>query len=380
MIDPKQNLSFCPAAWNSIYVHTDGAIRNCCIAKENLGTVDQEITTTLSGQKNIQIKKQMLSGDKVASCQQCWPENQGTLRDLFLHNYYTADRPTEYESADFFRLQYLDLRWRNTCNFACVYCGPEVSSAWAAELGVESRMLSDKIGHVQNYIDNNLDHVDHIYLAGGEPLMIKENVQLLEKMATINTDIRIVVNSNVSQANDKNLVYQLLKKFPNTQWSISAEDIGNRFDYIRYGGHWNEFVQSVNKIRQDFGTEKVQFNLVLCTLNALSLWNFADWVIEQGFVAEMINISLINQGARPDQPLDPRALGQKFVQDTLKLAGATRYQKINGLNQVTKILSTPYNQTNVPAFLQYISQLDKKRNLNARSTFPDVFKYIDNIS
>ena len=117
------NQSFCPAAWNSIYVDPTGSIRNCCVASEDIGTVDDDISNVFNGNKNIWIKQQMLEGNLVDSCRQCWPDSQHSMRDGFLHDYYRPETADKFDSVNKFQIQYLDLRWHNTCNFACVYCG-----------------------------------------------------------------------------------------------------------------------------------------------------------------------------------------------------------------------------------------------------------------
>jgi molybdenum cofactor biosynthesis enzyme MoaA len=330
-----------------------------------------------NGGKNIQIKQQMLDGKLIDSCRQCWPDTQRSMRDAFLHDYYRPETAANFDDVNKFQLQYLDLRWHNTCNFACVYCGHVVSSSWAAELGIHQRMDSDQVNKLKDYILDNLEHVNHVYLAGGEPLLMKENAELLERLHTINPNVRIFVNSNISHAKPSNLVYQQLQKFPNTFWIISAEDTGNRFDYIRHGGNWQEFVDNLAQIEQDFEHCQIGFNAVLCALNGLSIWNFVDWIVDRGYEPLQCSLSLYYQGTKPQLELDPRVIGVEFVDKILQRAQEPKYSSLSGISGLINNLENTKQSVGPQVFLDFIQVLDKRRGLNSRQVFPDVYSYID---
>ena len=372
------NQSFCPAAWNSIYIDPTGSIRNCCVASEDIGTVDDDISNVFTGKKNIWIKQQMLEGNLVDSCRQCWPDSQHSMRDGFLHDYYQPETADKFNSVDKFQIQYLDLRWHNTCNFACVYCGHVVSSSWAAELGIHQRMDSEQVTKLKEYILSNLDHVDHVYLAGGEPLLMKENAELLEELYKVKPTVRIFVNSNISHAQPTNAVYQQLQKFRNIFWIVSAEDVGNRFDYIRHGGHWSEFVKNLTQIEQDFDRHQIGFNCVLCALNGLSMWNFVDWILERGYAPGQCSVNLYYQGTKPQLELDPRVIGQDFVEKILDCAQQPKYSSLSGIQGLVRNLEQTKQSVGPQVFLDFIQQLDQRRGLDSRLIFPDVYFYIDN--
>lgn len=372
-----ENQSFCPAAWNSIYADPSGAIRNCCVAKEDIGHVSDDIPKVFNGNKNIWIKQQMLNGTLVDSCRQCWPDTQYSMRDAFLHDYYKPTTAAQFDSVDKFNLQYLDLRWHNTCNFACVYCGHVVSSSWAAELGIHQRMDSNQVAKLKDYILDNLEQVNHVYLAGGEPLLMKENAELLERLHKINPNVRVFVNSNISHAKPSNAVYQQLQKFTNTFWIISAEDTGTRFDYIRHGGNWQEFVDNLCQIEQDFAKHQIGFNAVLCALNGLSIWSFVDWIMDRGYQPLQCSVSLYYQGTKPQLELDPRVIGVEFVDKILQHAKQSKYSTLSGVDGLIGNLEKTKHSVGPQVFLDFIKTLDQRRGLDSRQVFPDVYSYID---
>jgi molybdenum cofactor biosynthesis enzyme MoaA len=376
MIDLKTNTSFCPAAWNSIYVEPGGRIRNCCVAKDDLGTVYQDVDQVVHNQKSIEIRQQMLDGQIVPSCHCCGPDSQFSLRDTFTEKYFVQENQDLFADVNNFKLQYLDLRWHNTCNFACVYCGPGVSSSWALELGRPNRMDREHIQNLENYILKNLDHVNHVYLAGGEPLLMKENARLLEKIYEINPNARINVNSNISHANKDNEVYRWLTRFPNTFWIISAEARAERFNYIRYPGNWDEFKKNLDQIRRDFDFKQIGFNLVLCTLNAIEIWKFIDWLIDQKFKPCQISIVMSYQAVDPSLGLDCRNFSEALVEDIKRLAREPRYDEITNIQGVRDALERPV-EINQDLLVDFLDEIDRRRGLNSREIFPEIYNYIN---
>jgi len=78
------------------------------------------------------------------------------------------DQPTQFD------LHTVDVRWTNLCNFACVYCGPEFSSKWESDLEFPIvRPGVDRKEKFKNYIFEHAAQLKHVYLAGGEPLLMK---------------------------------------------------------------------------------------------------------------------------------------------------------------------------------------------------------------
>jgi MoaA/NifB/PqqE/SkfB family radical SAM enzyme len=376
VIDIQTNRSFCPAAWNSIYVEPGGEIRNCCVAQETIGTVDDDIHGTLTRSRNFEIRQEMLAGQTIASCRQCEPDAQWAMRNAFLVDYFRPENNELFSSADNFLLQYLDLRWHNTCNFACVYCGPGVSSSWASELGEPNRMDRDKIQRLESYVLDNLQHVNHVYLAGGEPLLMKENAALLERLHAINPDARIFVNSNISHANPDNVVYQWLTRFPRAYWIISAEALDQRFDYIRYGGSWPEFERNLAQIRKDFKTDQIGFNAVLCTLNAIDIWRFADWIFKIGFDARQISINMHHQATTPWHGLDCRNLSESLTQVIKALSNDSRYNGITNISGLRTALDQPV-EINPALFQDFVKEIDQRRGLDSRKIFPEIYAHIN---
>jgi MoaA/NifB/PqqE/SkfB family radical SAM enzyme len=136
----------------------------------------------------------------------------------------------------------------------------------------------------KEYIFNNLENIKHVYLAGGEPLLMKDNEELLTRLLSINPTISIRLNSNISNINTP--VFKLLQNFKNVTWTISVDSMGELFEYMRWPGDWGQFVNNLLEIQKQVG-DQINFNMVWCILNSVEIFDVIDHLLDIGFHENM---------------------------------------------------------------------------------------------
>lgn len=378
---PKEYLtkkSFCVLPWLGVYLQPDGDIRNCAITKTTLGNINnQPLKDILHGSTNQLIKQDMLNDVFHQRCSHCHTLERNQkygLDNVSNRVWYLKTLPEKdlnfFDNVENYKLKMLDLRWYNTCNFACVYCGPDLSSAWAAELNMPQHINNQARAESLEYIYNNLDSVEHVYLAGGEPLLIKENIVLLTKMLTIKPDVEIRVNTNLSVIN--NPVYNLLKQFPNVHWTVSVDSIGKEFEYVRHGGVWHTFVENLKQLKQDF--DKINFNLVWFVLNGSSIFECIEYLQHMGFHE---NTFIVNPLGEPlpwhVSNLDNDILDQ--IRTTIKnklLTADPKYSLYNSLELMLNYIDAPHTKI-IDSTINELTKLDLRRNLDSTKIFKEVY-------
>jgi hypothetical protein len=151
--DYKNNPTFCPAPWTSIYIDSTGYIDNCCISNNRIGNaVTHDILDVMSLEKNQLVKQQMLDGILPTGCQGCNRKDTTTasLRHHMLG--MNSSVPLSVYNDNSFKLNYLDIRWTNICNSACVYCAPTYSSKLAEELNILQVVDHQKITRIKEFL------------------------------------------------------------------------------------------------------------------------------------------------------------------------------------------------------------------------------------
>lgn len=362
---------FCPAPWNSIYVEPNGKIENCCVGKSNLGNINNEnITEIVLGKKNIKIQQDMLDNKLVEGCK--WCHHKSSSLQSMLVERYPRDRPDQlFKNAGTFKLEYLDARWSNTCNLACVYCSPSLSSLWAQELKQDHRIGRDAKSEMLEYVLEHIQEIKYVYLAGGEPLLMKENEDLIEAIVSKNPQCQVLVNTNLLNIHS-NRIFDGLVKLPNCHWLVSVESQHDQYEYIRYPGIWTEFESNLMLLKDKVGASKIGFNMVFMSLTGLAIWDTVDWLMHNGFETHKCSATLYNNGVY-DGPFDIRHLSVDQQQRILDRMNHQVYQKMTGwqncFDYVNELVYNKSTQTR-----KTLQELDARRNLNSQQIFPDIYQ------
>lgn len=258
---------FCSAPWTSIFIDTDGQVKPCCSAMIPFGNIRKNtVDKIINGPMHLEVKQALLDGVKHRHCSQCYEleERVGTSTRMWFNKYTPIDAPDLNE----FSLQMIDIRWSNNCNLRCLYCNAHSSSSIAELQGI-SEKLSVRAwqDEIIQLVKDNILTIREVYMLGGEPLLIKENLDLLDQI----TDQRITLFTNLSLDNTKNKIYKKLLTKPNVDWGVSIEQIGEKFEYVRNNASW-PLVKS-NLIELNKQGKKCSLHLLYSLYSALDLYD-----------------------------------------------------------------------------------------------------------
>jgi hypothetical protein len=249
-----------------------------------------------------------------------------------------------------------------------VYCGPEFSSKWASELDIIPVVPADtQKENFKQYIFDHANQLDHVYLAGGEPLLMKENLQLLDR---IRPETQLRINTNLSKVDTQ--VFDRICQFKNVHWIVSVETIEHEFEYIRYGGRWTDFLDNLNIIRS-LG-HKISFNMLHFMLNYQSIFGCVDLLTAMGFhnnsfiIGPLLNPDYLNIRHLPDNVLNSvKATLEQRIATSPGFLLEDSYR--NMLNYIQQPIDKNFNES-----MRQLAQLDQRRNINSRETFKNLYK------
>lgn len=369
------NDNFCPAPWLSVYVDPAGTIENCCVSKNRLGNanIDSDVDKVVRLGKNFQIQQDMLSDKPVAGCSWCQGRSH-TLRNRFF-DLFPNTQDSLYDTAGNFKLRYLDLRWSNVCNYACVYCSPTLSSAWATELGEVHKIERDTKQELLAWVLDNIDNIEHIYMAGGEPTMMRENEIILKSLLERNPSCHVLINTNLSHAQGS-AVFEISTQLPHCSWMVSVEDQKERYEYIRYPGNWEKFSRNLDLLQQRVGTHAVAFNMVFLNINAMTIWDTIDDLLQRGFSPGSITMALYNNGTMSG-PWDMAHTSTQYREAVLNRMHQGQYQNLIGSKNIKDYLEDLPKQYDWQPMLDALGTLDRRRGLDSKKVFASVYHHVD---
>lgn len=358
--------------------NSDGSVKHCIRNPETLGNLaEQSIHEIVGGNRAVQNKTNMLQGTGCQSCHVCHDlEDTKNSFDIISDRvfYLKELKGVElslYDSTENFELNKIDIRWSNVCNFACIYCWPEFSSKWATELGETlPTPPEDRVRELKAWVLANVSNLKHVYLAGGEPLLMKENYELLTALRDHNPNVNIRVNTNLSKVDTK--VFDLLCEFKNVHWTVSVETIEDEYEYIRYGGKWLDFLENL-KIIQKLN-HKISFNMLHFMLNYVSIFECIDFLSGMGFhdnsfiIGPLLTPDYLNIRHLPDDMLN--SLKSKLDD---RIANSSGFLLEDGLRNMRRYIDMPVNR-NIGLSLQRLQELDQRRGLDSKKVFSSFYK------
>jgi len=302
---------FCAAPWRGLHINSRGDIKTCCAGNPNmLGNLNSKnIVDILNGPEMIEIRSVLRQGQAHEKyCVNCVNrEERGSESERAWHNNINESFDSSQASLQYQYPTLIDVRWNNTCNLSCNYCGSNDSSKWAS---LEKIKVNTNTRHyyedVCNFIEKNNGHIKEVALVGGEPLLLPENEKLLD---VIPSDCVVTLITNLSNPLDDNKIFKKLSKRANVGWSISFDNIQDRFEYVRHGANWQlqlhniDLVQDLMKTQHHWGGIHAVYNLY----NATRLVEFKQFAMQHG-------LSIVWQSLNRPTPLDPRAYGVEIAQ------------------------------------------------------------------
>ena len=381
-MNPKDYLTndkFCPIPWTGFQYNSSGDILNCIRSQRPIGNLkDKSIHDILA--ENTETKKNMLDNKPGLGCNVCYDlegdkKGYDMISDRIFYLKELKDVPMDtYDLVDNFNLKKIDIRWSNNCNQACVYCSPKYSSKLAKELKIKIESPPpERVAELKKLVFDNAHQLKHVYLAGGEPLLMKENEELLILLLKHNPNVNLRINTNLSKTGTP--VFDLICQFKNVHWIISVDEIEEEFEYVRYGGNWRDFLDNLNIVRTL--DHKVSFNMLHHLLNFRSIFVCISFLQNLNFhnnsfiVGPLTNPFYLNIRQLPNNMLD---LVKSDIQ--LWLNKKPGFLLENSLKNMLQYINTPAEK-NIKQCLTLIHEMDQRRGVNSKKIFKEFYELLE---
>ena len=324
--------TFCPLAWNSINLRNNGDLRICCntnsyspqkgIMRKEDGTPYNAGRDDLNDARNAQILKDvrvsMMKGEWNPECERCRQEEINGIKsrreyesedwDLTLEDVKAKTAPDGSISTDDFDLEFFDIRYGNFCNLKCRMCGPTDSHSWYEDhvklynkpsykdthdiikltKNEKGRWATDQYDWFKNsnfYWNNFEKHTGKakkLYIVGGEPLIIEEHFQSLERLVASGRakDIQIEYNSNLTNVTDRML--KIWENFKQIRIGVSIDGYGDVFEYQRTPAKWKAVYKNMQKLNDNPNINlKGWFAFTVTPFNVFHLPEFMKWKLNE---------------------------------------------------------------------------------------------------
>lgn len=298
--------------WVSLETSPIGTVRPCCLAEDELrDNAGEKFNLSTARFDTIQnshdmrrLRQQFIDGDEPETCKKCWNEERSGRTSKRMH---TLDRlkhmlPPQDWTLDAKPLMFLDLKLGNICNLKCRICGSWSSSTYAVE-ELANQVVAEpkKSFHYQmlrqgrwprentvfwDEIASKVDNIRYLEFTGGEPFMIQEHFDFLQRLVDRGVAKNIEVHYNTNGTLYPAEAEAIWQHFKLVEIAFSIDDVEARFEYQRSGAKWEDVQRNI-KLFKDLRSRFDNIQLQVCTtvnvFNVLYLETVANWIDQQEF-------------------------------------------------------------------------------------------------
>ena len=343
------NDTFCVLPWVSLETSPIGTVRPCCLAEDEITDSTGEkyslLSTDLEKIHNSQymqnLRKEFVDGEKPETCRKCWNEERSGRTSKRMHTLNRLEHivtDTEW-TVDAKPLIFIDFKLGNICNLKCRICGSWSSSTFAAEEvkfeGKDSfhyKMLKDGAWPRRNQkfwteIDKLMEQVRYLEFTGGEPFMIQEHFQLLQRMVDkgIAQDVEIHYNTNGTQFPEH--AEEIWKNFKLIEIAFSIDDVEERFEYQRANAVWDEVNANMDRF-ESMRDRNTNIQLQVCStvnvFNVMYLEGLANWIDTRSF--DFVYWNMLHEARHHSVGTLPESAKAVAIEN-LKRAKVTEYHR-----------------------------------------------------
>ena len=274
----------------------------------------------------------------------------------------------------------------NKCNLDCYMCVPYDSSTrlktiHSTELQKENifseyaktPIESFRDERLENIIDQIVDvapYIRNLKFIGGEPLVMKQFYQLLEKIVATGyaKDMFVKYQTNMTVLElEKIKLTKFIPEFELFEFTVSVDGVGKWNDYIRRRSSWDNITGNIDTVLK-YPNVKVNINGTISFLSVLRFYELINWFERNGDRLEQVNWSNIRGPAKLCANVLPLPLKQKLI------------PKYKNFPDIVNVLKQDAGGLNYQDTLNYLIMIDNyykgtKWEMNLFETFPELEEY-----
>lgn len=429
--------------WAAISLTNAGEFRVCSpsnsdkdtrgMLRDETGCQHHAATSSADDVKNAEIlktlRRDMLNGKQSSICVRCNKDdnhNSFSWRNIAKDKFpdltlEVAESMTNDDgSVDNMNVRYVDVRLGNRCQLACRMCYPGDSTGWYREWYDEfytgfrtpgqnriplKQLPSGKVvagtkltewfedSKFLKTLDKEAPNLESMHIVGGEPFLIEEHFDLLERLVESGRSKHVLLDYNTNAVSIPDRALNIWKNFKHVNLGISVDAVGEINDYIRYPSRFNKIDRNIDFLDQNAPDNISMWYTV--TVQAMNIMNLPE-LFEHSYGKNYKKVNRNNNFMSLHSLNDPVYYKTSVLPENAKLAVEdiithwfdetfVPYADKNGIdtNFVQSEINAYISKMNasddthlLPQFWEMTKKHDAYRNQCFEKTFPELAQYI----
>jgi len=394
------NKNFCIAPWVHMSIWQTGDSYPCCIYnwQTPTGNINElGLKGAWNSKDQRALRLQLLNGEQPVGCHKCYNyEKQGItsyrykMNKDFAHHKELVYTTNDDGSVDKLNIAYFDVRFSNLCNLKCRTCGAHFSNQWGIEEKKPHPLIEIEYTELWDDIEELLPNIEEVYFTGGESLIMEQHYRLLKMLIKRNLDPVLTYNSNATVLQYKGIeINEYWQRFSKINYYISFDQLDKKAEYTRHGVGWQTFCKNLFHMRDTMPNVSMNPNPTISVLNIMDLADIIRFCFDNK-LAKNYQIHLNNLLITPEYfsctilPGHLKRLAEinmiNLINDLDSYVDMPENEKhtlIDNLNNIIAFMYENDDTDRIPKFKEEIRKIDKLRNVNFSSTFPELKELYD---
>ena len=274
------------------------------------------------------LRQQLLSGQAPEHCQTCYYEESfdklnGRQRQLLksavtVDNFDLSLRSSphyknfkySFDNNGLANLAPVDLQidLGNTCNSACIMCGPEASSRLESDYHKLNKINPQLFFKPESYISwtknpklvrqfveelVNIPNLRYIHFLGGETLYEQSFYTICESLIEHGIAKNIIVGTTTNGTIYNNRIQNFIENFKEFHLGISIESVTELNDYVRYPSGIDSVLSNIDKfleLRSKLSGLYISLRITPNVFTISEIDKLFTYMLEKQVIAESCNI------------------------------------------------------------------------------------------
>lgn len=395
---PIRNETACQLkwTWSTIRLH-EGTTSSC--HRVNPDTITKDTFSTFHNTpKKLLDRTLMLEGQwPKGGCEYCQRiEQVGGTSDRMIHLDIPNLVPPELEenvSATNVSPRILEIYFNNVCNLSCIYCWDGFSSKIEQEnrkfgkfdhagVVIENTSSNANLKELTNefwiWFTDNCQTLGRFHVLGGEPFYQEDFYKCLDFFETTpcpDLEFNVVSNLMVPSEKFKTTIDKIKKlvsqrKIKRFDLTASADSFGSAQEYVRHGLDLNQWRENFDHAAtQKWITLNINQTLTSLILkNVDQLIQYVNQHRQHRPVGHYFSLPVFSYDFLHPEIFGPGYFDKEFS-SILDLMPED--QQKNYMRGIQKQLATSQRNNNaIQQLIVFLDEIDRRRNLNWRQTFP----------
>jgi len=419
MKQPVNSKTFCILPWIHVNSSVGGGYRPCCNSESyfKINDNDVSIIDAFHSKEMEEIRIAMKDEKEHPACSVCYDREKNN--GLSFRHTYTQDKFKNFvNKRQDEKIEYLDIRFDNSCNLMCRMCDPSSSNLLADTINEYKKnnlqipnhwkkfenfkqKNNEEIANLRKqYVIEVLPGIKELKVTGGEPFISKDFLEILDFAIENNyaKDIRLLITTNATKfVRD---VLDRLKYFRALDMNISVDGMEETYEYIRFPFSWKKwedrfwgFLKFADEHKMYKNPEfRIRTSTIVTAYNWLilpDLYNYLKNVARHPAVKWLNNINFIpridfNLNLRPyDSELSAKYLPKEILVEGFFKWLQTDYRQkqeiktyIDNADKIDPLIKIEKNKQ-----LKYITTtLDTQRSQSYKVLDPMFKKWMETVS